>query len=186
MSSYQNYFEEAEDTLSSQISPGIVEEIIDCKNDQLTSKHVNSTYPTVRVGMVLSTLEQIGHLEKMDKNTGHILYERTTSLEPVIPHAEEAYSQRVVQTLNGEDWNLEDIEADLTGRGIDTTGDAQDKELIHYRDDYHEDTLEFLEEIRIIDSPEDRGIVANQTDQDLVEHVVEYNMDSNWPDPTNR
>jgi len=63
----KNIFDEAKPSHVSQASPGIVEEVIDCGYNIFDVRSIKAPYSTVRMGMVLSAMEDIDYLEEKDR-----------------------------------------------------------------------------------------------------------------------
>jgi len=158
------------------MSPGIVDAVEEASPGTIRSKHVDSRYGTKKIGSVLSILETTGDLE--DVSTGanrSYLYELAVdSLEPARQDASEIYSDKIYNSWQRVSPRPEPVIEDITERGITISETSSGVEkLTQLRNDYHEDTLDFLDRADIIEDVDSRLIVADDVDIEILEENLE-------------
>jgi len=151
-----------------KMTPGIVAAIDQCEMNQFRADHIDSRARNNKIGSALSILQQTGHLKQIFPESDRIdVYERTDKkLGPAKKKAETLYIEKIAGKLKKTSGNVEDIVQELEQKEIPvTTKQGTETEIIpEYRDDYSEETLEFLSEADIIRTVESRELSSDDLD----------------------
>ncbi len=165
-------FENVDKARLGRMRPGIIEAIDEFDPGRIIkTSDVNSNYRQMKIGSNLKALSETG-LAEIDCSSSINKYELTDSLEPAHEMASTAYHIRIIRELDMFGEKALNPAEDLRSFGINDNKDG--KSMVNYKNGgYHEDTVEFLSNLDIIDNPEDRNYVSDREDRDFLEDHAE-------------
>ena len=165
-----------------KISPGIVDALERAPEGvQVRAKYLDSRYSNKKIGMALSILETAGDLKEIDTGEKMVsLYEVVAdTLEPARHDSEEIYGRRIENSWKRITPRPEYVFEDIETRGIHISESHSGVEtLTQFKEDYHQDTLEFLERLDVINDLDERRITADDIDIEYMTDNLERHVDN--------
>jgi len=169
-------FEGVDKARLGRMRPGIITAIDEFDPGKIIkTSAVNSNYRRLKVGSNLKAISEAG-LAEIDQSSSINKYELTDSLEPAHEMASTAYRIRIIRELDNFGEKALNPAEDIRAFGINDKKDGES--MVNYNNGgYHEDTVEFLSNLDIIDNPEDRNYVSDREDRDFLEqHAEEWQI----------
>lgn len=158
------------------LTPGVLDAIDEDPYAEFSASNLESKKFKTNIGRALSGLQKIGFIEKMDISDKYCFaYEDfesfSTDYQELKEEIQEIYMDKIKKNMN--DFEEKDqLAEDIAERGI-MVGRRNDgtEMLTQLRDDYREDTLEFLSNMDIIDDTDSREIASDERD---IRHIEAY------------
>jgi len=155
-----------------KLTPGIVEAVEKYQGDTLRAKHLDLPYENTKIGAALNVLSEKDVLQPVQTSGKRPnLYTKTeSSFEELHLQAEQLFQDRIDNAFNLNSLNINHVLEDLEEKGVHTAEYSGGPELAKFpNNDYHSDTLRFLNQLNIIKTTENREITAPETDIEFVE-----------------
>ena len=160
-----------------KLTPGIVEEVEKYDGETIIADYLDLEYDNTKVGTALKVIAQHEALEpvRIQKKRADRYTKTGESFEQVYQESEQLLRERIDRIYNLKGMDSQSILEDLEEKGLEIWESfSGSRELIQFRTgDYHADTLRFFDKLGVIKEPDDREIIAPQTDIDFIEQNFE-------------
>lgn len=156
-----------------RLRPGIYRQIEETGDERITASRVekNSRANSQRISIHLTVLKEWGLYEDIETEQAAENRYWLGDLQPAIDAAEEVFAEEIIDTL--EEYDTEQVVSDVEDAGIDSFENGRKDQLVQpYGNEHSETTLEYFEDLGLIDSPEERTLTADDYDLDFVEETL--------------
>jgi len=177
---FKGDFSEASETNKSVMRPGIVYSIDRYPFNWVRAKKLDSRAGNKRIGRTLGALHSAGLTESRERNSSYTTYEVSLALEPegdenslmvALGEAEKRFHKSIEKALSKEGRDENAVVEEVLSHEIETEM-YRGEERLKVLKDYSDDTVNFFNDIGLVEDLEDLNLRADDEDIDYLRENI--------------